>query len=148
MLASMKTVLLFSFSALFAVDLPKDEVVLRSDQDQMQGTWKVEKIEYGGMAAPGKEDKMSLVIRDNRMTPHRDGKKEEDEMSFTLEADKQPATIDLKSTRIKEMTIRGIYRIDGDTLTLCLSPQGGRPTKFESKQNTDVVLIVLKRERK
>lgn len=41
----------------------------------------------------------------------------------------------------------GIYRLEGDTLTICYVFQGERPTKFESPAGTDIRLMTLKRVR-
>ena len=41
----------------------------------------------------------------------------------------------------------GIYALDDDTLTICVSRQkGDRPTVFVSKPGSDYILFVLKRE--
>ena len=49
----------------------------------------------------------------------------------------------------KGKTIKTIYKIDGDTVTLCYELGGdGRPTKFESKPESKQFLVVYKREKK
>jgi uncharacterized protein (TIGR03067 family) len=76
---------------------------------------------------------------------------------FTLEAeekkgegtlkvypDRNPKEIDL----IGNQTMKGIYKLDGSELTLCLSagPNATRPTAFSAKTGSHAILIVLQRE--
>jgi uncharacterized protein (TIGR03067 family) len=44
-------------------------------------------------------------------------------------------------------TLLGLYRLDGDTLTLCYpnGPKAPRPTGFESPVGSDIFLVTLKR---
>jgi hypothetical protein len=56
-----------------------------------------------------------------------------------------PAEIDLvPDAAVKETTMLGIFKLDGDTLTLVYAA-GERPKKFESPGFTQTWLIVLKR---
>ena len=43
-----------------------------------------------------------------------------------------------------EVRCRGIYQLDGDTLTVCYTLGPDRPTKFESLPKSDVYLLTLK----
>lgn len=114
------------------------------DQEKIQGTWKAEKATLGGMDAPAQElEKMVLEFKGNKATP-RD--KQDNPADFTLDATKKPKTMDLKTA--KGETMQGIYELDGDTLKVCLSREGERPTKFESAEGSRTMVIVFKREKK
>jgi len=79
--------------------------------------------------------------------------KEEDEslvVYFTVDVSKSPKHINISATIGDEvMTLKGIYKLDGDTIILCITRGGGdRPTNLESQPNTEQAAVVLKRQTK
>lgn len=118
------------------------------DEDKILGTWKMESGQRGGEDAPPE-------IKDNfRMIFAKDGKVtmkiSEDrtrEGTFKLDATKKPKEI---SITLENMTKVAIYELDGDTLKICVNEddKGAQPTRFESPKETEIILMVLKREKK
>jgi uncharacterized protein (TIGR03067 family) len=81
----------------------------------------------------------------------KEGKREKpDEGTYKLDPAKDPAEIDIIPSADKKErgVIQGIYKVDGDTLTICLSSEPGveRPKKFESPRG--VMLMTFKRAKK
>ena len=71
-------------------------------------------------------------------------------MGYKLDGAKTPAEIDITidDAPIKEAigsTSKGIVSVEGDTMKLCYSPFGARPTAFESTAENKAHLFVLKR---
>jgi uncharacterized protein (TIGR03067 family) len=64
--------------------------------------------------------------------------------AFKADRTKNPGPIDLWLDA-SENPRKAIYRLERDRLTLCFTRYGERPTRFESKPGTDIILIVLKR---
>jgi len=118
------------------------------DKDGLQGTWNVESLLRGGkFASPAAVSKMQFIISGDKATMKSPGK---DDAVGTIKLDptKKPATIDL--VRDDKEVLLGIYVLDGDTLRLAMQKPGGkeRPTAFESPEDSEVNVFVLKREKK
>jgi len=118
------------------------------DQDGLQGTWNVDSLLRGGkFASPAAVAKMQLVISGDKATMKSPGK-DDAVGTFKLDPTKKPAAIDL--VRDDKEVLLGIYVVDGDTLRLAMQKPGGkeRPTAFESPEDSEVNVFVLKREKK
>jgi uncharacterized protein (TIGR03067 family) len=75
-----------------------------------------------------------------------DGQKSFTTGAYTIDMKKEPPTIDLQEGPDKPS--KGIFKIDGDTLTMCFPlTDSPRPTKFEAGESINV-LMVLKRVKK
>jgi uncharacterized protein (TIGR03067 family) len=124
-----------------AADPPADQV--KKELEKFQGTWKPEKVEFNGEPPPGNlVETMSLVIEGNKLTLKGGGRSED--TTFDIDPTKKPATIDVTHKQ-KSETAMGIYKFDGEKLTMCWAePKAeARPTEFESKKGAKMVLMVL-----
>jgi uncharacterized protein (TIGR03067 family) len=118
-----------------------------SDKERIQGAWRVESATIAGKKASAEElkelQKDPMVFRGDKLVGRY-------EATFKLDPDKKPKEIDITAgTGKQQMTFRGIYRLDGDELTLCLSsvPDGERPAAFTLKEGDKAGTIVLKRSK-
>jgi uncharacterized protein (TIGR03067 family) len=70
---------------------------------------------------------------------------------YKLDLMQRIKTMDVTAVDINEMalsgeTIKSIYRLQGDTLTVCGSFSGDRPAEFSAEANSGRALIVFKRK--
>jgi uncharacterized protein (TIGR03067 family) len=126
----------------------KDDV--KKEIARFEGTWRFESLEVEEAKVPKESFKDSkLVIKGDKFT-YKEGEGVYGG-TFKVDVSKKPKTIDITFTEGPEKgkTFKGIYELEGDTYKVCLDPKGkDRPTKFETKKGTGVVLEVLKREKK
>jgi RNA polymerase sigma factor (sigma-70 family) len=122
-----------------------DEPILgpKSDQQLLQGTWSLNRVQMGGQDQPAAglrlifaEDKCTLTSPFGQPIV----------ADFQLDANRTPREITLM-LRPGARTL-GIYRLDGNALTLCINFGGpDRPTEFLSRAGTTVALWELGREK-
>jgi RNA polymerase sigma factor (sigma-70 family) len=121
----------------------KDEAP--KDEEKIVGTWAYMSLVKGGQKAPEEEVKEGKLIfaADGKLT----AKLPQGEKggTYKLGPAKKPKAITI--TTENGGTFLGIYKLERDTLTVCLGDENAndRPTEFASKEGTKVVLLVLKR---
>lgn len=129
-----------------------DRLVEAADnpEEALQGVWVAQSMEADGKAAPAdvvkqmrftfRQDK--LLIRGNFSDDR------EEECSYKLDPARSPRHLDILPPR-EEKPVLAIYELQGDQLKVCLRHNGaaaGRPRDFQSLPNSQVVLIVFKRQ--
>ncbi len=118
------------------------------DEEAIVGTWAYVSVELAGQTVPEEEVKGARMVftADGKFTADTNkGKKMAG--TFKLDPSRKPREI---TTTTDDKNHLGIYKLEGDTLTICL-PQGegaARPTEFDSTRGGKILLVVLKREKK
>ena len=120
---------------------------VRKELKAMQGTWKAVALEAGGKPLPKEAiPEFTFIIgADGKST----GKmaKSEYTATITVNPKKDPKTIDNlhESGAQKGKKQYGIYKLEGDKFTVCMTPpgsaEGDRPKDFTTKGTTNVVFV-------
>jgi uncharacterized protein (TIGR03067 family) len=116
---------------------------------ELQGSWTAIKAERDGKGADEVVGHRLSFAGNGFQIRSRDGKSL---YAGTVRVDPRakPAAIDFthKQGVLSGKAWKGIYVLDGDTLTICdnaQNPDKGRPTAFEAKSGSGNVLITFKR---
>lgn len=115
------------------------------DKKPLEGKWVIESLTRDGKADDALKGATRLHEGDKyTITPTKDSKGAATEGTFSIDAEKK--TIDMKpsSGNFKGKTLLGIYKLDGDTLTVAFA-EAERPKSLESKEGSKVVLAVMKK---
>jgi uncharacterized protein (TIGR03067 family) len=118
----------------------------KSEEEKMQGKWKIVRCEFSGRDEPqpvGIEDTIGdkKWLRPNRRTA---------EYRLKFDATKDPKWVDLSADRLGDRTLKGIYSLEGDKLTICYAydPELPRPTEFKTMPGVRGYIYVLERVKK
>ncbi len=119
----------------------------KSDLAKLQGSWRVVAGESRGKPKPEDALKdLKWVVKGHTITLKGDEGKNF-VLRFQIDATKKPKTINLTNPERKE-TVQGIYQLDKDRWKLCVGVPGEkRPAAFVTRQDLNVALFVLEKEK-
>jgi uncharacterized protein (TIGR03067 family) len=128
-----------------AGDKPADDVS-RKDLERLQGDWEAASMIVDGQKLPDDDaqalfrtvrgENYSILLFDKEIVKG----------TFKIDAGKNPKTIDSLS---RGKTVPGIYKLEGDTFTVCAaSPGKDRPRDFTCQEGSGHTLTVWQREKK
>ena len=115
----------------------------RSDDSNIQGTWRVVFPEDNGRSAPPEALRDILfVITKDKVIMESGGRKQES--TYKLDPSTSPKSIDITA---EGRTKPGIYDLQGDTLRICISEETEvRPNAFDSQPDSvNDLVITMKR---
>ena len=127
-----------------AADKPSDEQITQAIE-KLQGIWRCTKLVNAGQEAPAEQvGRLTFTFKGDQVInidPN-------DPATIKLDPSKTPATIDFINKDNKVDV--GIYVIEGDKLTFCMSTAESkkpRPTSFESTRENGAMLGVFTRQK-
>jgi len=122
---------------------------LEEELARFQGTWQLVSAETDGVKAPKEQtDKIRVVIKGPRHTVMFGDQAVFGPVPFVVDPTTMPrSTVDtLEDGPNKGKQIKGIYKLEGGTLTSCVARIGAeRPTEFASKPGTGHTLRVFRK---
>jgi uncharacterized protein (TIGR03067 family) len=121
----------------------------KADAAKLQGTWQVIALTDEMGPAPTKELKeWTFQFNGDKVTNSQSKDLKGRPVDYTLDPAKSPKAIDMNDGGL---VIEGIYKVDGDALTLCLvtgsrnGKTAPRPPEFKADKEKKYSLFVLKR---
>jgi uncharacterized protein (TIGR03067 family) len=121
-----------------------------ADLEKFQGTWKIASIVVDGREAEDTQIKGAKIAFEGDEYTATLG---EQTLKVRLKLDPAgtPKAVDMtyRDESTENRTFKGIYMLEGDTLTICrpTRPESQRPTEFAASPDSKQILLVLKREK-
>ena len=140
-----------TFPALFALSALLITPAARADDlKAMEGTWKLESAETRGQKEES-DDAKDIVLKITGERYEIRIKDKIDGGTLKLDETKKPKTLDATDTEGDDVgkVVKAIYELSGDTLRVChAGDDGERPTEMATKEDSPVIIMTFKREKK
>lgn len=138
---------LVGLAVLVAAPAPKDTP---KKDPGIVGEWIAQEMVAGGLKVSMPAGNFTFQFApDGKLIVKEPTKAKPEESTYSVDAKKTPNEIDLiPLPQEKTPTMPGIFKIEGDTLTICFTPMGERPKSFESKAGTVTMLLTFNRVKK
>jgi RNA polymerase sigma-70 factor (ECF subfamily) len=122
----------------------------QTDADRLQGVWSVVLLERDGRPTPLSEEagKHLVFVKDDKVMTH--VLRAQEGRGYVTATVRLDTTTNPKTIEVLHgggLLWEGIYRLDEDTMKLCVVPAGyRRPTMFATAADAPPVLVILKRD--
>jgi uncharacterized protein (TIGR03067 family) len=120
----------------------------QTDLEAIQGRWVAVSADYNGRRAPEEEVRwIALTFQGHKVVVKGfKGNDQREDGNFRLDPTQAPKWIDLE---VAEKRMSGIYVLEVDRLTICFNQNEAseRPKTFATDRETELSLIVLKRQK-
>lgn len=136
---------------MFAI-VASSAAVLADDKDEwkkLSGKWNIEKAVLMGADSTEIFKTAKLTVEEGKYSVVFG--EQEDKGTIKIDTAKKPKQMTIESTDgpNKGKIIMAIYEIDGDTCKICYALEGkDAPKEFESKEGTQTLYVVYKRDKK
>jgi len=124
-----------------------DKADKEKEYKALKGEWKTEKATMAGSDATATLKDLELsILDDGRYASKLGDQKDEGKFTFDPKAEPKSMVINPDKGQVKEL--KAIYKLDGDTLTVCYDRSGKEtPKKFESTAENKLLLVEYKRKK-
>ncbi len=134
-----------------AVGAPATKENAKKDPPSIEGEWRVESMIDNGVPRPIRDGEISFTFTKDKNYIVVENAMKSPATTFRIDLKMTPHEIDLDFPGVPGLILHGIFKIEGDTLTLCTAnplAKLPRPTEFESAERSGRRLFVFKRAKK